>query len=561
MRIASGGTPGTPEAQAEARAGENDAPENPPRGRRGRWPFWPVLVVLAVGLIATGVLTWVSDTSYQHNEYRLLRLRANDVATVLTSALPGIQTPLASAAALADATRGDRERFKRLVAPYVGTGPGSRFVSVSLWDVRRSPPVPVAVEGAPPAIPRQTLRTVAFFRRASAAHNLSVIGLPRHSRLGFAFTGLATGPYAAYAEAALPPNHYQPVANNSSFADLDFALYLGFSPRPVDFLEASVRRLPLSGHMTTVRARFGDTYFTVVVAARQPLAGPLPQRIPWVIAIVGTLLTLAAGGLAAGLIVRRRSVERLADELEQVADENRRLYGEQRTIAQTLQHALLPDVLPQFPGLQVSARYEAGVEGVEIGGDWYDLIPLDDHRLLLVVGDVSGRGLRAATTMALLRFAIHAYRSQGDDPTTFLPKLSGLVSVGADGQLATVLCALIDVRSREIKITNAGHLPPLLVGAEDSHFIESQVGLPVGVDRQATYSSTTVSAPPGATLLAFTDGLVERRGESIEVGLERLRTKVDSNQMGLDQLVAQILDDLREDALDDTAVAAIRWMN
>lgn len=557
MSVASGGTPGAP----AARAGENDAPESPPPSRRGRWPFWPVAVVLSVGLVATGVLTWVSETSYQNNENRLLGLRAHDVGAVLTSALPGIQTPLASAAALADATRGNAVRFRRLIAPYVGSAPQHQFMSVSLWNVRRTPPVPVAVVGPPPSLPRRSARTVKFFRRASAAHKLSVIGLPRHGRLGFAFTGQASGPYAAYGESALPRHHYQPSANNSSFADLDYALYLGFGTQPRNLLVASVRRLPLSGHMTTVRAPFGDTYFTVVVAARQPLAGSLPQRIPWVIAIVGTLLTLAAGGLATGLIARRRSVERLADQLEQVADENRRLYGEQRTIAQTLQHALLPGVLPQFPGLQVSARYEAGVEGVDIGGDWYDLIPLDDHRLLLVVGDVSGRGLRAATTMALLRFAIHAYRSQGDDPTTFLPKLSGLVSVGIDGQLATVLCALIDVSTRQISITNAGHLPPLLLSAEDSHFIESQVGLPVGVDRQATYSSTTVSAPPGATLLAFTDGLVERRGESIEVGLERLRAKVQTDHMGLDQLVTQILDDMREDAADDTAVAAIRWMN
>jgi serine phosphatase RsbU (regulator of sigma subunit) len=142
-----------------------------------------------------------------------------------------------------------------------------------------------------------------------------------------------------------------------------------------------------------------------------------------------------------------------------------------------------------------------------------------------------------------------------------LPKLSGLVSVVTDGQMATVLCALIDVKSRKISVTNAGHLPPLLISGEDSHFIESQVGLPVGVDREAKYSSTTVSAPPGATLLAFTDGLVERRGESIEVGLERLRGKAEANHVELDQLVTRILDDMRDDAPDDTAVAAIRWTN
>jgi len=297
------------------------------------------------------------------------------------------------------------------------------------------------------------------------------------------------------------------------------------------------------------------------VASRGPLSGSLPQRLPWAIALVGTLLTLAAGGLAVRLIQRRRSVERLAHQIEETAEENRRLYAEQRGIAQTLQHALLPDLLPQLPGLQVGARYEAGAEGVDIGGDWYDLIALGERRLLLVVGDVSGRGLRAATTMALLRFAIHAYAAQGDDPPTFLPKLSRLVNVTADRQLATVVCAAIDVGSREMSITNAGHLPPLMISAQGAEFLESEVGLPVGVDRETTYSSTRTSAPPGATLLAFTDGLVERRGESIEVGLERLRSHVVSNHVSLDQLLGRVLSEMREDASDDAAIAAIRWTN
>ena len=554
MRVTEGDPSGDPGAQTEARASLL-------RRGRARWPFWPAVAVLVVGLAVTAVLTTVTYTSYTRNETRLLRLRARDIATVLTSALPTIQTPLASATALADATHGDQQKFTRLVAPYVGQGNGRPFVSVSLWRVHPALSGPIAVVGSPPTLPPRGPQAAAFFRNASAGGKLSVIGLVRMRRLGYAFTGQVPGPYVAYGESALPRGSYAPVPNNSAFADLDFALYLGFSANPPDLLIASVRRLPLSGTLTTVRVPFGDTYFTVMVAARQPLAGALPQRLPLAIGIVGTLLTLAAGALAIRLIERRRSVERLADQLEQVADENRRLYAEQRTIAKTLQHALLPEALPQFPGLQVSARYEAGCEGVDIGGDWYDLIALDDRRLLLVVGDVSGRGLRAATTMALLRFAIHAYHAQGDDPATFLPKLSGLVSVGTDRQLATVLCLLIDVTRREISITNAGHLPPLLIGAEDSHYIESQVGLPVGVDREAAYSSSTFAAPPGATLLAFTDGLVERRGESIEVGLERLRSSVAANHVGLEQLVTHVLEDLRDDAVDDTAVAAIRWTN
>ena len=158
----------------------------------------------------------------------------------------------------------------------------------------------------------------------------------------------------------------------------------------------------------------------------------------------------------------------------EIADENRRLYSEQRSIAQTLQHALLPERLPKIRGVETSARYEAGVEGVDIGGDWYDLIALDDHRLLLVVGDVSGRGVRAAATMASLRYAIHAYAAQNDPPATILTKLSKLVNVGATGQLATILCALIDVEAHELTVTSAGHLPPLLISDGTGTFIQER---------------------------------------------------------------------------------------
>jgi serine phosphatase RsbU (regulator of sigma subunit) len=162
--------------------------------------------------------------------------------------------------------------------------------------------------------------------------------------------------------------------------------------------------------------------------------------------------------------------------------------------------------------------------------------------------------------MAALRFAIHAYAVQGDGPPTFLPKLSRLVSVVDDRLLATVLCALIDAPTREVSITSAGHLPPLMISADGSEFVATEVGLPVGVDRDASYSSTTVTAPEGGTLLAFTDGLVERRGESIEVGLERLRLQVSPNHGALDQMLTDVLRELRREPSDDTAIAGIRWV-
>jgi serine phosphatase RsbU (regulator of sigma subunit) len=543
--------------------GDGERPLATRAGEDRRWPFWPALAVLVVGLLITAVLTLVSAKLNRDNEKQLLGLRAREVGAVLTEVVPSIQTPVASAAALADATGGDVAKFKRFAAPYVGLGAGQTFVSLSLWRVADPGRGPVAVVGAAPALSSSIQRAPALFARASAKPTLSVTGFLQSSapRLGYAFAGAAPGPFAAYGESAVPPNRYAPVQSNAAFSDIDYAVYLGPSTNRADLIIASVRHLPLSGRTRIVRTPVGDSSFTVAVGARSPLGGSLPQHVAPAIAILGALLSVGAGLVAARLIDRRRGAERLAGRLEEIAEENRRLYAEQRGIAQTLQHALLPENLPQLPGIQASARYEAGAHGVEIGGDWYDLIALDDRRLLLVVGDVSGKGLRAATTMAALRYAIHAYAAQGDPPTELLRKLSNLVNVKADRQLATVLCALVDVSARTVSVTSAGHLPPLMITAQGSRFVQSEVGLPVGVDRAASYASTTISAPPGATLLAYTDGLVERRGESIDAGLERLRARASGNHASLDELLTRVLEDLRDDASeDDTAIAGIRWM-
>ena len=520
-------------------------------------------MVVLVGLLVTGVLTWVSSRQYTDNEKRLLQLRAHDVGTVLTAVLPSVQTPLASGVELADATSGSVEKFRQFMAPYVGQGGGRPFVSASLWRASDPGRGPLVVVGAPSVLASRKDEAQAFLGRAGGSSGLSVIGLlgGPSPRLGYAFSAGA-GRFVAYGASALPANGYAPVPNNSAFSDLDYALYLGDSAKPAALLVASERRLPLSGRHTTVRVPFGNTHFTVTVAARRPLGGSLPQRLPWAIAIVGTLLSLGAAALTARLIARRRVAEELAGRLQEIAAENRRLYGEQRGIAQTLQRALLPQRLPHLPGLRVSARYEAGVEGVEIGGDWYDLIALDEHRLLLVIGDVSGRGLPAATTMASLRYAVRAYAAQGDAPAVLLSKLSGLLNVSADGQIATALCAMIDAPAHQMTLANAGHLPPLLIRNGRAELIHGEVGLPVGVDPDVRYESSSVSVPAGATLLAFTDGLVERRGETIDTGLERLRARVSHNHATLEELLTQVVDEQREQgATDDTAIAAIQWLS
>jgi serine phosphatase RsbU (regulator of sigma subunit) len=527
------------------------------------WPYWLAAVVLVVGLIVTGVFVWISASSYTNNENRLLKLRVKDAGALFAGVLPNVQTPLASAAALADATDGDVNKFKAFIAPSVGPRGRGQFVSVSLWRLGQSQPL--AVVGVPPLLASSAAGPAGLFARARRRSKLSLTGLLNSSppRLGYAFTspGL-TGHYVAYAESQLSPNRRSRFQSNSAFADLDYALYLGRTQNAPNLLVTDLKKLPITGRHASVSIPFGDSAFTFVVTPRRPLAGSFAQRLPWIIAIVGLLLSLGAAALTARLIARRNQAQELAVSLEQIADENRRLYAEQRTIARTLQHALLPEALPKVHGVETSARYEAGVEGVEIGGDWYDLIALDDHRLLLVVGDVSGRGVRAAATMASLRFAIHAYAAQDDPPEAILAKLSNLVNVNTSGQLATVLCAVVDVNAHRLTVTSAGHLPPLLLSNGSATFVQSEVGVPIGVRAGANYTSTSVKTPKAATLLAFTDGLVERRGESIDTGLARLQQAATGNHVPLDELVSRVVDDMRQDGGDDdTAIAALRWLD
>jgi serine phosphatase RsbU (regulator of sigma subunit) len=531
--------------------------------RRPRWPYSLAIGVVLAGLLVTGALTWVSASTYRNNERRLLDLRVKELGSVLGSAAVNIQTPLASAAALADATNGDPRKFRHLVGPEVGTPPGHQFVSVSLWRLGAAARGPTVAVGTPPALAGSPSRIQAYFDGASRTKKVSIIGLldRPQPRLGYALTTRgASRRYAVYGEGLLPADRRSRLQSNSAFSDLDYALFLGRSPLPRELLVTSLAKLPIRGRQAQEPIPFGDSVLTLVVSARRPLGGSFPQRLPWIIVIAGILLSLGAGALTVRLIQRRRGAEDLAGRLEGALEENQQLYAEQRNIAQTLQHALLPDELPDLAGAETSGRYEPGEQGMEIGGDWYDVIPAGDQRLLVVVGDVSGHGLAAAATMASLRYAIHAYAAQNDPPATILTKLSSLLTVTTSRQLATVLCALVDLESRKLTVTSAGHLPPLLISDGHGEYVGGEVGLPIGVENDVAYVSTTVAVPPAATFLAFTDGLVERRGEALDQGLARLRDAAVTDDLALPELLATIVAELRHGpAEDDTAIVGVRW--
>jgi serine phosphatase RsbU (regulator of sigma subunit) len=331
-------------------------------------------------------------------------------------------------------------------------------------------------------------------------------------------------------------------------------LYLGRTAAENDLLE-STAATPIGGRTHAQTVPFGSASVTIAGASPSHLTGALSATLPWIVLGVGTALAVA-GAVTVAYVTRRRELA------ERLAEENARLYRQQRGIAGTLQQALLPTV-PSIAGVEIAARYVAGVDELEVGGDWYDVIPRGPDCCVFVVGDISGRGLKAATTMASLRFAVRAYVAQGDDIETVLTKLRGLLDIETEHQFATVLLGELDATDGRIRVVSAGHFPPLLVTDRGPRPLDCPVAPPVGVPSAEPVPATTVTVSEPATLLAFSDGLVERRGEVIDAGLERLRTAAGSaDSRPLEAMLDDLLGTLAVDGRkDDTVLLGVRWTN
>ncbi|MEU7774221.1 GAF domain-containing SpoIIE family protein phosphatase [Micromonospora taraxaci] len=200
-----------------------------------------------------------------------------------------------------------------------------------------------------------------------------------------------------------------------------------------------------------------------------------------------------------------------------------------RQAALALQRSLLPAQLPDIPGLDLAARYAPGHD-LGIGGDWYDVFVLPSGWLGAVIGDVSGHGLPSAVVMGRIRSALRAYALDADDPAEALTSLDRKIHHFEAGTLTTAVYALIAPDRTTVHLSCAGHLPPLLVApGQPAQLVNVTVDRPLGVGRPMISRRTTVlDLPPGAALVFYTDGLIERRTELIDTGIERLAAAVRS---------------------------------
>ncbi|MGK4578943.1 SpoIIE family protein phosphatase [Kitasatospora sp. HPMI-4] len=200
-----------------------------------------------------------------------------------------------------------------------------------------------------------------------------------------------------------------------------------------------------------------------------------------------------------------------------------RLYDTKLGLAQGLQESLLPHALPVIPGLESAARYLPGTDGMDIGGDFYDLIRIDRDTAAIVIGDVEGHNVNAAALMGQIRTAVHAYATADADPRTVLSRTNRLLFELGTTLLASCTYLRVDLSQREVWLANAGHPPPLLRGRDGRARVPIlRGGLVLNVEADAEYPLTRIGLPVGTVLALFTDGLIERPGTDIDRVLDGL---------------------------------------
>jgi serine phosphatase RsbU (regulator of sigma subunit)/PAS domain-containing protein len=206
----------------------------------------------------------------------------------------------------------------------------------------------------------------------------------------------------------------------------------------------------------------------------------------------------------------------LAATRDQLADTEQRVAEEHR-LALRLQQAIMPpDEQPvEAAGIDVAVRYRPVGEGHLVGGDWYDALLLPDQQVLLVVGDVAGHGIDAVTGMVAARNSLRALAITGSGPAELLRMLNGVMCDLTSGVVGTVVCGLYDPETSVLRWARAGHLPPVLVRGRTARQLPLPGGVLLGMDPDADYEEAIQPLAPGDTLLLFTDGLIEQRGESI----------------------------------------------
>ena len=289
------------------------------------------------------------------------------------------------------------------------------------------------------------------------------------------------------------------------------------------------------------------------------LEHPLGQTIASTTSMPLTVDREEIGALHVGTLFQRvftrddRALLELAADRAALGIQRARLFHREHRIAEELQRSLLPAALPEVAGVSTAARYFAAGAGSQVGGDWYDVVVQPDGRLLLIIGDVAGRGIAAASTMGQLRSALRAYALDGHAPGSLLERLNAFQIGLRNRGMTTVMLVSVDVAGQRLTYAKAGHPPALMVDASGAtRWLDEVQGVPLGAVDDARYQEAEMELSAGATLVLYTDGLVELRGETLDRGFARLQAAAVAAPDEIDALCDVILErTLANPAVDD----------
>jgi serine phosphatase RsbU (regulator of sigma subunit)/anti-sigma regulatory factor (Ser/Thr protein kinase) len=327
------------------------------------------------------------------------------------------------------------------------------------------------------------------------------------------------------------------------------------------------------------RLPIGRGFAGRVAATREPLVIPDLTNSPVTVvnplmreknvrSLLGVPLIVegtVTGVLHVGTLTQRDFTESDVELLQLVADRvalaiERSRLAAQGQIAQTLQRSLLPGSLPRLPGLSMAAWYLPAAEETAVGGDWYDVIELGHRRLGLTIGDVAGHGMAAATYMGHLRSAVRAYALDIEHPAELLNKLSRFAEQ-EKSRMATMVYATLNLDTWVVDFARAGHPYPLLIRPDEPPiFLDDAGGPPLGSGAVAEYDEQRITLGPAETLLFYTDGLIERRGQTLTEGEAALAESAAGAPDEPELLCRTVIDRLTEgiDTPDDIAILAVR---
>ena len=511
-------------------------------------------LTLLTALALTAGAVWATYVGVHNQNRRLLKERTGELNLVFIQAIDAIPAALQQLGAVLDATHGDVQAFQTGAQQQVDASPtpitfawlrpassGGFRVIAEVGDGDLQVGQVISDQRA------QTLRTALT---SPPVVPTPVLGANR--MLGFAMGPPAAPPGTViYRQTTLGPAVNPPrAAGTAPFSELNVAVYSSPTADPSKVLTSTSHQLPLRGDVRSEVLTVGDTRWLLTVSPRSPLVGRLTANAPWLVLGIG-LIGTALVGLVVEAAARRR-------------DAALDLYRVEHNVAEALQLSLLPQ-LPEIDGLELAARYLASGEGQQVGGDWFDAFPVSEGRCGLVVGDVIGHDVAAASAMAQIRALLRGYAVYGDSPSSVLARLDRVVDDLHLTPLVTVFYGLLDAPdadgSRRLHYSNAGHVPPVLrLPGGSVSSLAGGASVVMGAPIVSDFSEDEVVVPAGATLALFTDGLVEVPGGSLTDGLDRVQRTVatfgnPTPEALCDELLAYVS---RQSLRDDVALLVVR---